>query len=346
MIKEKILKLAKGMVKFHIDELTMILNKNKKEIDKYLFELIKEGVLEKIENEIYLYKGTNCTIKNLYEIIIPDFNNLKGFTVKVDDKDFLDKYKKAPFWIKKKAYKYLLLLKETNCITGKKLKAFIKDWNREHIELKTNPTSIYRIRNIVEKYGSSGLLLYACNHRKSIIIDQELYNTFKDLYLKREAPSLKSCIEKLRKDYFKNNTKMLKEEFPDNYWFIYKLKKDYSDIEIKAFRSKKTIQEPENFKKYKNIVQMYLDSEDFQSRSKRAQLLYLSYLNNHLIPYFGEFEIKDMTSDSIKEFEKYKFEQGFKETTIKYFIIALKTAVCYHYKFITGLYEHLNNCKL
>jgi hypothetical protein len=352
MMKEKILILAKKMSKIYKDELLIIFDEDKSEIENDLQELINEGDLQEIGNDVFAFVRKNeGIVKNidsekLYQVKIPDFDDQKGFSIKVDDENFLEKYNDAPYWIKKKAYKYLKLLKETECLLGKKLDEFVKNWNCENYDLKTTSSAIYKIRKIIKNYGSEGLLVYACHHKRTGgMIDQELYSIFKDLYLKYNGPSLRECVEKVKEEYFKNNPSIPEDEFPANYIFLNRLKKEYTNPEIDNIRNSKVIEEFQNVLQYKNIISNFLNSEDFLCRSKTTQIQYIAYLYNHIIPYFGELEIKDITSDKIKEFEKYKFEQGFKKETIEAYVNALKMGINYYYKSKLGVYKYYKNGK-
>jgi len=102
-------------------------------------------------------------------------------------------YSRAPEWARRKADKYLSVLRATEGLRGSGLKRFIAEWNMKHPEFKTSYPRVLEARKAYREQGISGLLArYGSSAGKSIVRD-EWFLYFKAAYLVEGAPSLRSC---------------------------------------------------------------------------------------------------------------------------------------------------------
>ena len=102
-------------------------------------------------------------------------------------------YSDAPNWAKMQADKYIQILKGSADLKGKKLEEYIKIWNENNPELKTSYCSILRMRRRYKKYGIKGLLAQYGKSTNKIVINNNIFNYFKKIYLDQGAPSIYSC---------------------------------------------------------------------------------------------------------------------------------------------------------
>jgi len=102
-------------------------------------------------------------------------------------------YSRAPEWARRKADKYLSVLRATEGLRGSALMQFIAEWNMKHPDFKASYPRVLEARKAYMEQGISGLLAgYGRSAGKSIISD-EWFRYFKAAYLVEGAPSLRSC---------------------------------------------------------------------------------------------------------------------------------------------------------
>ena len=65
-----------------------------------------------------------------------------------------------------------------------------------------SPSTFYRIRLKYAQYGIKGLIPNYAPGAQSAV-SQEMYDEFKNLYLKQNAPSAKECVKQLANTYDK-----------------------------------------------------------------------------------------------------------------------------------------------
>lgn len=162
------------------DEICDILSIQKKSFREYCrngncnFEVKKKG--HKAEYKIF-FDSLPEKIKNK----LVDFSNESS------------SYSDAPVWAKAQAEKYIVIIKNAETLKGSALKEFIKNWNIENPDKQTSYPSFLKMKKRYKQFGISGLLARYGKTKKSDLIDDEIFDYFKALYLKEGSPSLQSC---------------------------------------------------------------------------------------------------------------------------------------------------------
>jgi len=104
-------------------------------------------------------------------------------------------YLKAPIYSRKMADKYSPLLDACEGLGGKKLQAFVDEWNQAHPDKKTSYKSIMRMRKEIEWAGADALFgKYGKNRGKTTVPD-EPYKFFKALWMTDHRPANIKCWE-------------------------------------------------------------------------------------------------------------------------------------------------------
>lgn len=139
----------------------------------------------------------------------------------------------APEWAKKKALKYILLIKATKGLRGKELKEFIEKWNEGSKEARTSYQSLLRARRTFYSQGKTALLAKYGKHKGKTVVKDEHFEMFKELYLSVLKPSMKSCAKEVKIHFgIKAN-----QNFPSPISFLRRLKREMTQKEINYHRS-------------------------------------------------------------------------------------------------------------
>jgi len=124
-------------------------------------------------------------------------------------------YAKAPEFNRKKADKYLALIKLTEGMKGDQLRQFItQEWNVKYPDFKT---SYPRLIDAISKYKQNGISALLGNYGKSsgeTKIEEEWYEHYKTLYMKEGGPSVKSCWMQTLGYFSMTDKSITVEEFP------------------------------------------------------------------------------------------------------------------------------------
>jgi transposase InsO family protein len=102
-------------------------------------------------------------------------------------------YSQTPDYNRSKADKYLAVLKASEGLAGRELKAFITAWNQKHPEMKTSYPRILDARKKYEAEGVSALTAKYGHRAGETVTSDEDYQVFKSEYLSENRPSAQSC---------------------------------------------------------------------------------------------------------------------------------------------------------
>lgn len=104
-------------------------------------------------------------------------------------------YNEAPEYARRKADKYLDIMRRVGDLRGERLKSFLKTWSEEHPDRAVSYASYRRAVDKYSKFGINGLLGQWGKKKGRTSITEEWYESFKSFYMKEGAPSLRSCWE-------------------------------------------------------------------------------------------------------------------------------------------------------
>ena len=142
---------------------------------EFVFKIVKKG---KVAHYFVLLKS------------MPEFAQDKYFGDTAVDL----KYSEVPSWAKLQAEKYVRILDASAGLKGKKLKAFIDNWNNnDEEEFTTSYPSLIRMRRRYFRYGVAGLISKHGQHLVGSFVPDDYFEYFKTLYLIEGGPSLRSC---------------------------------------------------------------------------------------------------------------------------------------------------------
>lgn len=236
MTIEKILKIAKGLGKFHTDEMCIVSELPEDGVLKTLEDLVTEQVLRKAGNSTYQYLG------KIYTTVKKEQLHPKKEYQKLEELNYIpfkpneivineDDIKDYPEWARKKAFKYLKVIEASKGLYGAKLQQFLKQWNKEYPEMKVGYSSLMREKRKLIKDGVPGLLAQYGQHKGRTLVSNEMYIQFRDLYLSPERLSAITCGQKIK------NKSNEQDSLPSKSSFMRRLRKEFTGEEINKYKT-------------------------------------------------------------------------------------------------------------
>lgn len=138
----------------------------------------------------------------------------------------LEIYSAAPEFARRKADKYMQILKASAGLKGDELKGFIAEWNREHPTFRTSYPRVIEARKLHLEQGIAGLLAQYGKSAGHTSIQDDWFEYFKAGYLKEGGPSLKSCWVKTIGYAKKSEPELKINAFPSMKSFMRRLEKE------------------------------------------------------------------------------------------------------------------------
>ncbi len=338
-IKMQISKLAKGLNRFSINDISIMLNFAEAEIKEALSELAEEDVIKKLGEKQYLY----IKIKNTKELMQSKNSEklLKKITFETDkirnakpielfDKEEeLKRYEAAPEWAKPRLIRYISLIKLTARLRGKYLQMYLEQIEKLNPEFKTSYASLKRFERLYREGGVNALIPNYAHNSNRTVLDLQMYEYFKELYLSPERFSLKKCLKLVSED-----ERFKYALIPSGITFRRILYKEYKREEVEQIRNRRIIlpelPKPEQkveivpkskktskiFLKYIDAVNYYMKSKAFLNQDKNQKATQKSYFKVHLNPFFKKFNFDEITQEKANEFQNTKIKEGLALTSI------------------------------
>ncbi|MGN0032112.1 MAG: DNA-binding domain-containing protein [Candidatus Gastranaerophilaceae bacterium] len=254
-----------------------------------------------------------------------DLTDIKTLFSKDEEQEV---YENASPNAKRRIVKYYTILKIASQFDNRCIDAFLKQFSREHPEYKISPSTFYRIRLKYAQYGVRGLIPNYAPGAQSAV-PQDMYDEFKNLYLKPNAPSVKECVRQLINTYDKM-------AIPSVQCFRRLLNKEFTP-EIVAQMREKSYRLPDlNFSQEEKLKIDEISNKSYENFIDGAKE-YLSYLAKlrqtrdiqvkinavrlHIIPFFKNYKFANITQDVVFSFQNKKILEGYSR---KYLIIFSK----------------------
>ena len=331
-MKQKILKLIKILNKFTIDDILSMDDFEEQEVSEMLSELENSGIINKISKEEYIYfpngKTEPQTSNRLHNLNIEKRKDLTDIKTLFSKDEEQEVYENASPNAKRRIVKYYTILKIASQFDNRHIDAFLKQFSREHPEYKISPSTFYRIRLKYTQYGIRGLIPNYAPGAQSAV-PQDMYDEFKNLYLKPNAPSVKECVRQLTNTYDKMS-------IPSVQCFRRLLNKEFTP-EIVAQMREKLYRLPDlNFSQEEKLMIDEISNKSYENFIDGAKE-YLSYLAKlrrtrdiqvkinavrlHIIPFFKNYKFSEITQDVVFSFQNKKILDGYSR---KYLIIFSK----------------------
>lgn len=338
-MKKRVLKLAKGLNKFNIDDIQLMSEIEEPELRQILDELAYQGSVQKISDDNFMYvpSAPNAvkidkkakSSDNIPLNINPE--NIKGY----------DAYLKSTGKQREYADKYFKMIQACGNLKGSKLMDFIDNkWNKMFPEYKSSYACFMNIKKKFNQNGFYALLPeWTHNNKGSSCIFDELYSIFIDEYFSFESPPLTEAARIAKKKFVEKNPDFEICQLPPEGTFAKRIKKEYSQEEISIFRSfaiKNKLKKTENIKQraIKEPTEMLfkIAAEEFLKRTEKRhkKSTYVSnvgYIKNHLNPVLADFKLGNITQDMINKIRQSKLEEGFSISSVNSYVDAAEQII-------------------
>lgn len=123
-------------------------------------------------------------------------------------------FSNAPEHAKRKAIKYIALIRASEGLSGQKLMRFITEWNKNNPDKQSSYKRLLPAREIYQKEGVAGLLGRWGKTAGTTIVNEADFEYFKSLYLKEGSPTLNSCWLETLGNHIRTNAGAIPENFP------------------------------------------------------------------------------------------------------------------------------------
>jgi hypothetical protein len=139
---------------------------------------------------------------------------------------------RAPEWSRRKAEKYLSLIRASEGLKGHDLKTFLENWNSQNSDLQTSYSRLLDARKRYQAEGIAALLAkYGKTSGDTCVTDQD-FAYFKGEYLKEGGPSLYSCWLRTLGRATTLDAAVTEAEFPSYKAFERRLQRDVPESAI------------------------------------------------------------------------------------------------------------------
>ena len=254
-------------------------------------------------------------------------------------------FNSLPEYAQKYVFTRLTIFKLAGKLRGKELDLFLRKLSLEHPEYKMSySTFISYLKNYAEE-GIKALVPKYGKNRFTSCIPPDMYEQFKKIYLAPNKYSLTAVVKMLPLYGFDESA------IPSSVSFKRRLRKEYSqkyidaiknaplilpDLEENVFpQSKKKKEKPPLYSKYIDATNAFLKS--IKNDSSNTNTCHRGHIENHLNPYFKNFDIDKITQEDILQFQSIKIAEGYSYASVKRFLSTFTTIL----KFNHSKFAHL-----
>ena len=308
--RDLIIKTARRLDKFNLDELIVVSELDEKEVTEILSDLVKQQIILKNNNTYF-------------------FNTKKSAEITNNDGDeTISKFK--PIVIEEEeGYEDFLKFNEETQNINKVVELFNETSGYPRIA----PSTFTRIRRKYSQYGFRGILPKYSKHITAAIPD-EIYTCFKKYYLTNEKLSAQEAIYRAQKEL--QSEQRIEQPYAYNSTpFVRKVRTEFTKEQIEYFRNNIEAQKPKM-----ETIQV---KEPLDMKFEKAAYIYLKHLKmenkleklmhdktnykNHLKPYFDNLSIREITTKVVAQFKQSMFDNGFQLVSVNIYITLLKLII-------------------
>lgn len=332
-MNQNLMRLARKLNNFTINDLAMTLEENPDDIQKELEPLLLSGKIKKSENSTYIYSEEK-SFKNVQKPKTRANTYYRGVVFTDEELQKLEDemktsqlYLNSHKYIQKKVNKYVSLVKAANGLCGRRLEQFIKnDWNKKHPEMRSSKDFYIKARKLLQNYGIEALIpLKGCFPKHSLTVSDKLYLDFKEYLLNNRNKTLKTCYIEFKNNYLSNNPNIEDSEFPSYRAITERIQKDILEskdktlLEIYQPRQKIKIKEVKKsgFTDFKSAAEDFFNYLKNEKKLKKSTIKrYNQWINQQLTPFFNQYRLDEITEEIIEEYKAKKTEEQFSQHNI------------------------------
>lgn len=235
-------------------------------------------------------------------------------------------FNQASDFDKKHMIKCLTLFKALNGLVGKELSIKLKEYCEKNPDYKMSYSTYIRWRKFYVHKGIKGLQFnYGKFSKSKTVIYPELIEEFEKLYLSPKQYSVRVTWEIIR-------SRHPNEYLPSEKTFMRQLKEKYSQefinkkrtplLELPSINLNNTPKPIVNKKIiFEKVVDAFIDyMKKLKLKNNETAICQIGYIKNHLYPFWSSYDFKDITQNSIIEYQSLMVAKGYSIASIKRFV--------------------------
>lgn len=326
--KKLILKFARRLEKFKLDEIITLSELAEDEVKNFLNVLIDEKHL-KLNKDTYFYiypkKVQNMSRKETYsQEYDTDFESMDGY----------DKYLSLYGRAKKLTEKRMKILKLTNGLYGKEQLETIKLYNKQNPDDKIAYSTLIELKIRFKNYGFKGIIAERPASQKEKIFPIEVYEAFKKYFLNNKKLSADEALLQAQNELMC----LHKIEYPMVYsakQFVHRLEREFSRSTIKNLRNNAIFNTGEDYPAqevakcdvlFSTAAEKYfqeLKANDNKNKYVSDKTAY----DNHISSFFNNLKLDDITEKIINKFKRKIFNEGYSVASITSYVSLVKSII-------------------
>lgn len=341
-MKEKLLNIIKKAGRISIDDLSMIVGAEEVTVIKLLQPVIKEGQIKQVE-DLLIFIGQKVSVCTQ-----PAGRNKRKYNNNFVPRDEfeLQRYLQNSKCAKEIFDNYMELIEKTNHLKGKELMSFLEVWNKENPNKQVAYNTLANKRAQYAKYGTLALI-----PRKGKFIQAEMKpewtERYSELYLSPDMLPERTCREIVLQEVLKNDPTFDEHSFPSHSSFRRYIQSNYTIDEVNQFRKFKKItvcsvkkSDTSYDNSFNNVAENFINLElktkcDFLSTKAKIKII-----NNHLLPFFKDFEYSWVLTKDIEKYKILKLQEGLPQYDVERHVKILKKIINSAYKNPDILIKH------
>lgn len=330
--KDLIIKIARRLDKFSLDEIITISEFQEQDVKDILSDLLKSQVIIK-NNDTYFFNPKK--ISKTYNYTPPAISSFKPIII--EEEDGYEELLKFGEETQNKVKRYAELLNFVHQAGTKNLRQVVDLFNETSGYKKIPYPTFTRILSNYNKYGFRGIFPNYHNSSENSI-PEEIYTCFKKYYLTKEKLSASEALYRTQKQL--QSEQKIEQPYAYNAnAFLRKIKTEFTKEQIKYFRNNinppkvkiysMKAEEPLNME-FKKAANIYLTRLRLENKLERFIHEKTDY-KNHLQAHFDNLTIREITTRTVSKYKQYMFDNGFQLASVNMYIALLKRiirAVC------------------
>lgn len=328
-MKQQIKKLCKQLSRFNFDEIASILELSEDEIQKVLKELIEEKVLSKISETEFAYvpdivsypqietRQQNKQVKHSKPSLCFDITTLLS-----DNKEAQKLFENAAEYNKRHIIKCLNLFRLTSGLSFKETSKMLNEIAKKNPEYKMAYSTFIKWKSSYARNGLLGLMKsYTPPQHKSLITKEQL-KEFEEIYLTPKNYSVRIAWEILRSRHPNeqiSSIQSFRRALTKNFSAEYIKKRRSESLELPALNKISSNETNKiTYEKVKDALDDYL--KIIENKEDEYSICAKGYIKNHLYQYFSKYKFKDITQETLINYQSKMLSEGYCVASIKRFL--------------------------
>ncbi|MDD3014338.1 MAG: tyrosine-type recombinase/integrase [Candidatus Gastranaerophilales bacterium] len=313
-MKQKILKLAKRLNKFNVDDIAILAEIESNEIEYILQDMVLENNLKADNNGNYLY----------LEKVISKVPFVKKESRQINEPDVLYKgiqdYLNASYTTRKRVDRGLKIMEMTNGLAGQALKDFLNSWNKDNPDESFSLKNVQTLRRNFNKEGIKGLIPKNASRLDILEYPEEIFLFFKDFYMSHKKYSVQKAYELAIENYKQTHPDFDELVLPKSNGLYKRLRRFYTKEEINYQRNNFLQMDKMRQAKYFTLAfsqaaDEYVKISGANCRTSTLKY-YKAYLSKHINPHFGKMILSEITEQKVDKYKNSKLKEGMAIKTI------------------------------